>query len=217
MRSSACCPHRRRRPRRRMMARLTIATTTPARPSTRVHASHCTGAPAPGCPHTAARRKRRYPMAVSGAFPSLTRSILTEIYLCHSCSCHERLRMETPGQGEARTGCRLSPRSSLRRRRLPARLPPPPPRRRHRCRICDSSGACRSATRVHRVPRTTIAVRDYLTRRTATPPRLFRARLMGSVQRALLTDSMLVPWAPPVPLPGYLRHSLISPCAAWQL
>jgi hypothetical protein len=26
------------------------------------------------------------------------RSILTEIYLCHTCSCHEILRMETPGQ-----------------------------------------------------------------------------------------------------------------------
>ena len=27
--------------------------------------------------------------AVSRAFPSCTRSILTEIYLCHACSCHE--------------------------------------------------------------------------------------------------------------------------------
>ena len=26
---------------------------------------------------------------MSGAFPSRTRSILTEIYLCHACSCHE--------------------------------------------------------------------------------------------------------------------------------
>jgi hypothetical protein len=24
--------------------------------------------------------------------------IVTEIYLCHTCSCHEILRMETPGQ-----------------------------------------------------------------------------------------------------------------------
>jgi hypothetical protein len=24
--------------------------------------------------------------------------IVTEIYLCHACSCHEILRMETPGQ-----------------------------------------------------------------------------------------------------------------------
>jgi hypothetical protein len=35
------------------------------------------------------------------AFPSLMRSVLTEIYLCHACSCHESetLRMETPGAG----------------------------------------------------------------------------------------------------------------------
>jgi hypothetical protein len=26
-------------------------------------------------------------------------SILTEIYLCHTCSCHDILRMDTPGQG----------------------------------------------------------------------------------------------------------------------
>ena len=26
------------------------------------------------------------------------RSVLTEIYLCHTCSCHEILKMETPGQ-----------------------------------------------------------------------------------------------------------------------
>jgi hypothetical protein len=32
---------------------------------------------------------------------NLCGSILTEIYLCHTCSCHETLRMETPGQGEA--------------------------------------------------------------------------------------------------------------------
>jgi hypothetical protein len=29
------------------------------------------------------------PEGVSGAFPSLTQSILTEIYLCHACSGHE--------------------------------------------------------------------------------------------------------------------------------
>jgi hypothetical protein len=29
------------------------------------------------------------------------RSILTEIYRCHTCSCHEVLRMETPGQAAA--------------------------------------------------------------------------------------------------------------------
>jgi hypothetical protein len=37
---------------------------------------------------------------VSRAFPSYTRSILTEIYLCHSCSCHE---IE---DGNARAGLR---------------------------------------------------------------------------------------------------------------
>eukprot|EP01047_Picozoa_sp_COSAG01_P078038 COSAG01_NODE_14273_length_1474_cov_1.242182_1_plen_243_part_10 len=36
--------------------------------------------------------------AVSRAFPSWKRSTLTEIYLCHACSCHEILRAETPGQ-----------------------------------------------------------------------------------------------------------------------
>jgi hypothetical protein len=38
---------------------------------------------------------------VSGAFPALTRltrSIVTGIYLCHTCACPEMLRMETPGQ-----------------------------------------------------------------------------------------------------------------------
>jgi hypothetical protein len=29
------------------------------------------------------------PEGVSGAFPSLTRFILTEIYLCHACYCQE--------------------------------------------------------------------------------------------------------------------------------
>eukprot|EP01049_Picozoa_sp_SAG25_P005020 SAG25_NODE_331_length_9668_cov_3.863518_8_plen_396_part_00 len=38
---------------------------------------------------------------VSRAFPSCTRSILAEIYLCHACSCQiEKLRMETPGQAK---------------------------------------------------------------------------------------------------------------------
>jgi hypothetical protein len=36
--------------------------------------------------------------AVSRAFPSWKRSILTEIYPCHACS-YLRSRMETPGQG----------------------------------------------------------------------------------------------------------------------
>jgi hypothetical protein len=35
---------------------------------------------------------------VHQAFPSMMRSILTEIYLCHACSCQEILRVETPGQ-----------------------------------------------------------------------------------------------------------------------
>jgi hypothetical protein len=33
---------------------------------------------------------------VSRAFPSWNRSIVTEIYRCHACSCQELLRMETP-------------------------------------------------------------------------------------------------------------------------
>eukprot|EP01047_Picozoa_sp_COSAG01_P014532 COSAG01_NODE_710_length_14110_cov_94.506745_1_plen_81_part_00 len=37
--------------------------------------------------------------AVSWPFPSWNRSILTEIYLCHACSCQEILRTETAGQG----------------------------------------------------------------------------------------------------------------------
>jgi hypothetical protein len=32
------------------------------------------------------------------------RSILTEIYICHTCSCHEILRADTPGQAAARSG-----------------------------------------------------------------------------------------------------------------
>jgi hypothetical protein len=39
--------------------------------------------------------------SVSGACPASTRSILAEIYLCHTYSCHEMLRVETPGQGGA--------------------------------------------------------------------------------------------------------------------
>eukprot|EP01047_Picozoa_sp_COSAG01_P020180 COSAG01_NODE_1142_length_11533_cov_9.907381_11_plen_143_part_00 len=37
---------------------------------------------------------------VSRPFPSWNRFILTEISLCHACSCQERLRTETAGQGE---------------------------------------------------------------------------------------------------------------------
>jgi hypothetical protein len=35
---------------------------------------------------------------VSRPFPSWDRSILTEIYLCHACSCQEMLRTDTAGQ-----------------------------------------------------------------------------------------------------------------------
>jgi beta-glucosidase-like glycosyl hydrolase len=45
---------------------------------------------------------------VSEAFPSYSRSILTEIYLCHPCSCHEILRMETPGQVTSEAHFRLA-------------------------------------------------------------------------------------------------------------
>jgi hypothetical protein len=38
-------------------------------------------------------------VGVSRPFPSWNRSILTEIYLCHACSCQEILRTETGGQG----------------------------------------------------------------------------------------------------------------------
>jgi hypothetical protein len=37
-------------------------------------------------------------LPVSRPFPFWNRSILTEIYLCHACSCQEILRMETAGQ-----------------------------------------------------------------------------------------------------------------------
>jgi hypothetical protein len=43
-------------------------------------------AAAAGHPHAAHHRRD-----VSRACPSCTRSILTEIYLCHACSCHETL------------------------------------------------------------------------------------------------------------------------------
>jgi hypothetical protein len=39
--------------------------------------------------------------SVSRPFPSWNRFILTEIYLCHACSCQEILRTETAGQGIA--------------------------------------------------------------------------------------------------------------------
>jgi hypothetical protein len=36
--------------------------------------------------------------AVSGAFPSWKRSMSTEIYLCHACSCHEVEDGKRPGR-----------------------------------------------------------------------------------------------------------------------
>jgi hypothetical protein len=39
-----------------------------------------------------------FSLVVSRPFPSWNRVILTEIYLCHSCSCQEILRTETAGQ-----------------------------------------------------------------------------------------------------------------------
>jgi hypothetical protein len=42
---------------------------------------------------------------VRQAFPSLSnRSLLTEICLCHACSCHEILRVEAAGQDTDRDG-----------------------------------------------------------------------------------------------------------------
>jgi hypothetical protein len=41
------------------------------------------------------------PSSVSRPFPSWNRSILTEIYLSHACSCQEVLRAETAGQASA--------------------------------------------------------------------------------------------------------------------
>eukprot|EP01047_Picozoa_sp_COSAG01_P000834 COSAG01_NODE_16_length_40091_cov_15.728646_47_plen_137_part_00 len=43
---------------------------------------------------------------MSRAFPSWDRSILTEIYRCHDCSCHEI----EDGHVNARAGCERSPR-----------------------------------------------------------------------------------------------------------
>eukprot|EP01047_Picozoa_sp_COSAG01_P071691 COSAG01_NODE_11193_length_1985_cov_2.538176_3_plen_107_part_00 len=42
--------------------------------------------------------------AVSRAFPSCTRSVLTEIYLCDVCSCHEIEDGNAPGQDTAHRG-----------------------------------------------------------------------------------------------------------------
>eukprot|EP01047_Picozoa_sp_COSAG01_P066673 COSAG01_NODE_9251_length_2504_cov_2.227027_4_plen_163_part_00 len=43
-------------------------------------------------------------IAVSRPFPSWNRPILTEIYLCHACSCQEILRVETARQAGLATG-----------------------------------------------------------------------------------------------------------------
>jgi hypothetical protein len=48
-----------------------------------------------GLPQVAAPR-------CAGRFHLGIGSILTEIYLCHACSCQEILRMETAGQGAGR-------------------------------------------------------------------------------------------------------------------
>jgi hypothetical protein len=40
----------------------------------------------------------KFSASVRRPFPSWNRSILTEIYLCHACSCQEILRMEMAGQ-----------------------------------------------------------------------------------------------------------------------
>eukprot|EP01047_Picozoa_sp_COSAG01_P035872 COSAG01_NODE_2774_length_7098_cov_13.905571_8_plen_271_part_00 len=45
---------------------------------------------------------------VSRPFPSWDRSTLTEIYLCHACSCQEILRTETAGQVGAKPGSLLT-------------------------------------------------------------------------------------------------------------
>jgi hypothetical protein len=43
-------------------------------------------------------RRHDHRLGVRQAFPSWMRPILTEIYLWRTCSCHEIMRMETPGQ-----------------------------------------------------------------------------------------------------------------------
>jgi hypothetical protein len=45
---------------------------------------------------------------VSRPFPSWNRSILTEIYLCHACSCQEIVRTETAGQASWPHGLRVT-------------------------------------------------------------------------------------------------------------
>jgi hypothetical protein len=47
---------------------------------------------------------------VRQAFPSWMRSIVTEIYLCRACSCHEILRVETPRTAAAAAAAALAAR-----------------------------------------------------------------------------------------------------------
>jgi hypothetical protein len=47
---------------------------------------------------------------VRRAFPSWMRSIVTEIYLCRACSCHEILRVETPRTAAAAAAAALAAR-----------------------------------------------------------------------------------------------------------
>eukprot|EP01047_Picozoa_sp_COSAG01_P044548 COSAG01_NODE_4039_length_5406_cov_1.715980_1_plen_141_part_10 len=57
---------------------------------------------------------------VDRPFPSWKRSILTEIYLCHACSCQEILRTETAGQEVDRlTRLSMTPASGQRREGAP--------------------------------------------------------------------------------------------------
>jgi hypothetical protein len=44
---------------------------------------------------------------VRQAFPSWMRSILTEMYLCRTCSCHEISRTQTPGQAPSFSAIQL--------------------------------------------------------------------------------------------------------------
>jgi hypothetical protein len=88
------------------------------------------------------------------AFPSCTRCIVTEIYLCHACSCHEISRMETPRAGARWARALRSPRRRRRRnvlRRLRERQPRRAacPRRR---REAAQRPAARSGARPSRHP-----------------------------------------------------------------
>jgi hypothetical protein len=67
--------------------------------------------------------------AVSRPFPSWNRSILTEIYLFHACSCQEILRTETAGQGQdGLSVCTDSPTLPDQESPAPGQAPPRPRR-----------------------------------------------------------------------------------------